>query len=258
MELTKKRRPLPRQIRPVSEVLLEKNMKGYLHSLQSLGTVDGPGVRAVVFAAGCPLRCSFCHNPDTWHISDGDEIDHEALAKRIIRLYEYIKDGGVTFSGGEPCMQARFFTALAKELKEHGLHIALDTSGAILDDATKELLSCVDLVLLDVKFTDEESYTLNTGGRLAEPLAFLDYCESIGLPVWIRHVVIPGVNDTREDLTKLRELISPYENVTRVELLPFKKLCIEKYELLDIPFHLSDTPQMSEDRLLEISHGIFD
>ena len=233
-------------------------MTGYIHSLQSLGTVDGPGVRAVVFAAGCPLRCSFCHNPDTWKIGDGDEVDSEALASKIGRLYEYIKDGGVTFSGGEPCLQARFFTSLAGELKKMGLHIALDTSGAILDGDVRELLSLVDLVLLDIKFTEEEEYFHNTGGNLSAPFAFLDYCESKGLPVWIRHVVIPGLNDTREDLFKLRELISPYKVVERVELLPFKKLCLEKYESLGIPFPLADREQMSSARLAEISEGIFD
>ena len=222
-----------------------------------MGTLDGPGVRAVVFASGCPLRCSFCHNPDTWRISDGKEMEHGELAAKIERLYEYIKDGGVTFSGGEPCLQAGFFTALAGELKRKDLHIALDTSGAILNEEVKALLSLVDLVLLDVKFTDEESYLANNAGSLSAPLSFLEYCRGIGLPVWIRHVVIPSVNDKRADLLRLKEIISPYENVARVELLPFRKLCLEKYEALGIPFPLSDCEEMNRDRLNELAEGIF-
>ena len=132
--------------------------QGYIHSLQSLGTVDGPGVRAVVFSSGCPLRCIYCHNPDTWRSEDGEQVSVGELTSKIKRLYPYIKNGGVTLSGGEPCMQAEFFTALIRELKAMGLHIALDTSGAVYNERVDELLSLCDLVLLDIKFTSEEKY----------------------------------------------------------------------------------------------------
>ena len=224
-------------------------MIGYIHSLQSLGTVDGPGVRAVVFADGCPLRCAYCHNPDTWERRAEDRVDHAELAERIIRLYPYIKDGGVTFSGGEPCMQAEFFKELADKLSKSGLHTALDTAGVPLTDPVKALLETVDLVLLDVKFTTEEDMKRYTGGSLETVLSFLAYLDSIKKPVWIRHVVIPAINDTEDDILKLRELIAPFECIERTELLPFHKMCIEKYDALKIPFPLRDTPEMDPLRL---------
>ena len=215
-------------------------MKGRVHSIQSLGTLDGPGVRAVIFTTGCPLRCIYCHNPDTWERASGEEWEAEDLAKRVLRLYPYIKNGGVTFSGGEPCVQAAFLTELARILKESGLHIALDTSGAIDNAETDELLSLVDLVLLDVKFTDAESYKRNTGAELAGVLRFLQKLEAMQKDVWIRHVVVPGVNDTREDILALADMIKPFKCVKKTELLPFKKICTVKYESMGIPFRFKE------------------
>ncbi len=224
-------------------------MTGYIHSLQSLGTVDGPGVRAVVFAAGCPLRCIYCHNPDTWERKGGTPTEHAELATRIKRLYSYIKDGGVTFSGGEPCMQSKFFSALADELHCEGLHVALDTSGAIVTEAALELIDKCDLILLDVKFTHDRDALRYTGADLSGPMAVLGHCESVGKPVWIRHVVVPGINDTEEDAKALGRLIAPYGCIERIEFLPFRKLCLEKYERLGIPFALKDTPEADADRV---------
>ncbi len=225
---------------------------GYIHSLQSLGTVDGPGVRAVVFAAGCPLRCIYCHNPDTRKMSDGTPTEADEIAARIFRLFPYIKDGGVTFSGGEPLLQAEFFTALSQRLKERGLHIALDTSGCVLNEGVMRLLDLVDLVLLDVKFDDEDAYFRNTGGSFLQTVAFLEELKRRNMPTWIRRVIIPNVNDTREDMLRLRELLSGYTNIERVELLPFRKLCLEKYQSLGIEFPLADTPEMSEAKIREL------
>lgn len=228
-------------------------MNGYIHSLQSLGTVDGPGVRAVVFAAGCPLRCVYCHNPDTWNISKSAEpTEASELAARIARLYPYIKDGGVTFSGGEPCLQAEFFSELAALLKAHGLHIALDTCGEIINEEALRLISLCDLILLDVKFTTEEDYLKYTGGSLTRVTELLGILRDMGKAVWVRHVVVPGINDTEDDVRRLCELTAPYPNIERVELLPFRKLCLEKYESLGIDFPLKDTPQMSESRIREL------
>ena len=229
-------------------------MKGRVHSIQSLGTLDGPGVRAVVFLSGCPLRCVYCHNPDTWDRESGEEWEACALAERLMRLYSYIKNGGVTFSGGEPCMQARFLKEVAGHLKARGLHVALDTSGAVNNADTDALLNLVDLVLLDVKFTDENAYKLNTGTTLSRVLDFLDKLERLGKDVWIRHVVVPGLNDSEEDIRKLARLIVPYKCVKKTELLPFRKLCLEKYERLGIPFPLADTPEMGKDRITELEH----
>ena len=227
-------------------------MIGYIHSLQSLGTVDGPGVRAVVFADGCPLRCAYCHNPDTWERRGEDRVDHAELAERIIRLYPYIKDGGVTFSGGEPCMQAAFFTELAKVLRARGLHIALDTCGEIFTPAVEELLDVVDLVLLDVKMTTEADYRRYTGGSLGKVMSTLASLEAYRKEVWIRHVVVPGINDTKEDIARLAELLRGYKCISKVELLPFKTLCREKYKNLGIEFPLEHTEAMPKDRLAEL------
>ncbi|MBR3681517.1 MAG: pyruvate formate lyase-activating protein [Clostridia bacterium] len=225
---------------------------GYIHSLQSLGTVDGPGVRAVIFAAGCPLRCVYCHNPDTWKMSDGTPTSAEDIARRIFRLYPYIKDGGVTFSGGEPLLQAEFFTKLSLLLKERGLHIALDTSGCMLGEGVMRLLDVVDLVLLDVKFDSEDDYFRNTGGSFLQTVAFLDELKRRNLPTWIRRVAVPELNDRREDILRLSELVSRYPNIEKVELLPFRKLCLEKYRTLGIEFPLENTPEMSEAKIREL------
>ncbi len=228
-------------------------MKGYVHSLQSMGTVDGPGVRAVVFLDGCPLRCAYCHNPDTWERREEHLTDAQELSARILRLYPYIKDGGVTFSGGEPCLQAEFAAEVAEAVKEKGLHVALDTCGEIDSPAVDRLLSLTDLVLLDIKMTTEEDYRRYTGGSLARAMAFLEKLEKLGKDTWIRHVVVPTVNDREEDVLRLSELIRPFSCVKKVELLPFPKLCVEKYRTLGIPFPFEDLPQMDAERLSVLS-----
>ena len=214
-----------------------------------MGTVDGPGLRAVVFTSGCPLRCACCHNPDTHVMTDGELTEASLIVKKILRLKPYIKDGGVTFSGGEPCVQARFISEIVKELKKEDLHIALDTSGAVMNSDVRHLLNLVDLVLLDIKFTNEDDYFRYTGGHLADPLAMLSECDKLGIPVWIRHVVIPNINDTEGDVRALADLCRPYDCITKIELLPFKKLCLEKYEALGIDFPLKSTPEMSGEKI---------
>ena len=231
-------------------------MQGHIHSIQSLGAVDGPGVRAVVFGEGCPLRCAYCHNPDTWQAKDEDKIEADTLCEKILRLYPYIKNGGVTFSGGEPCLQAPFFTEVAKKLKERGLHIALDTCGEVNTPAVDELLSYVDLILLDVKMTSEEDYARYTGGALAHTMAFLKKAEARGIPVWIRQVTVPGINDTEENIDRLAALLSPFTCIERVELLPFRTLCVEKYKSLGIPFPLADTPDMTKEQIAPLQARI--
>lgn len=228
-------------------------MRGYVHSLQSLGTVDGPGVRAVVFLEGCPLRCVYCHNPDTWEFKECDLCDSDELAERILRLYPYIKDGGVTFSGGEPLLQAEFVKCVAERLKKRGLHIAIDTSGMIYNGSVSSLLDICDLVLLDIKMTDAEGYKKYTGGSLSDAVNFLKILDEKGIDTWIRHVVVPGINDTEDGILELKKIASPFKCVKKIELLPFKKLCIEKYKSLGIEFALSDTPELSSERLNELN-----
>ena len=225
------------------------SMKGYVHSIQSLGTVDGPGVRAVVFTEGCPLRCAYCHNPDTWECKSEDICSAEEIEDKILRLDPYIKNGGVTFSGGEPCLQADFLYDIALKLKGSGLHIALDTSGSVRNEAVDKLLLVTDLVLLDVKMTTEEDYKRYIGGHLSDVMAVLDELERLGKSTVIRHVVVGGINDTKEDIDRLIALVGEYKCVSDIELLPFKKLCSEKYKSLGIPFPLEDTPQMTESEI---------
>ena len=228
-------------------------MQGYIHSIQSMGTLDGPGVRAVVFTEGCPLRCIYCHNPDTWQCKDSDLMDANALAEKILRLYPYIKDGGVTFSGGEPCLQAEFICEVISLVREKGLHIAIDTCGEVDNEQTDKLLQVTDLVLLDIKMTTEEDYKKYTGGSLSAVMAFLDKLERLNKETWIRHVVVPGINDNEEDILRLAELIKGYSCISKVELLPYRSLCIEKYKMLGIPFALENTPQMGKDELKKLT-----
>ncbi len=233
-------------------------MQGYIHSLQSLGTVDGPGVRAVVFTEGCPLRCIYCHNPDTWECSKGDLMDASELAEKIIRLYPYIKNGGVTFSGGEPCLQADFICEVISLVSEKGLHIAIDTCGEIDNSDVDRLLELTDMVLLDVKFTTEGDYKKYTGGSLGSVLGFIEKLERLKKETWIRHVVVPGINDNEEDVRALARLLKCYSVITKVELLPFKNLCIEKYRALNIPFALEGIPQMNSEKLQRLDSVLQD
>ena len=227
-------------------------MKGYVHSLQSLGTVDGPGVRSVVFLSGCPLRCIYCHNPDTWDCREEQLTDSTELAERLLRFYSFIKKGGVTFSGGEPLLQAEFVTEVAKILKQNGLHVAVDTCGTPWSPAAEKLLAVADMFLLDIKMTTEEDYKRHTGGSLASTVAFLDRLEEAQKDTWIRHVVVPGINDTEEDVLRLAELIKGYTCIKKVELLPYKNLCIEKYRALGIPFTLEETPPMKAEEIAKL------
>ena len=219
-------------------------MTGRIHSFQSLGTVDGPGVRAVVFMQGCPLRCACCHNPDTWEPTAGEAVTVEDVLAKIQRCRRYFgKNGGVTVSGGEPLMQAAFVTALFRRLREEGVHTALDTSGCILTPQVEELLRVTDLVLLDYKYTDPAAYPPLVGCEQAAVTRFLAHLEARQIPTWLRQVVIPGKNDSGENFRRLKEIKDTHTCVQKVELLPFRKLCIEKYDALGIPFPLADTPE---------------
>lgn len=225
---------------------------GRIHSFQSMGAVDGPGLRYVVFFQGCPLRCTFCHNPDTWEMTGGAEYTVEQVLERVLRCRGYLKKGGVTATGGEPLAQGEFVEELFRQLRREGIHTALDTSGAVPLDRAERVLEQTDLVLADLKFTTEEEYRRYTGDSLSHTLEFLELCRKKGIPLWIRHVVIPGLTDTEENIQKLGKLLEPYPNVERVELLPFRTLCLEKYRTLGIPFPLEGTPEMDLNRTREL------
>lgn len=218
-------------------------MNGYISSIQSLGTVDGPGVRSIVFGSGCPLACGYCHNPET-RFERGEKVSAEELAKKLLRYKPYWgTSGGVTFSGGEPLVQAEFFSELAEILKKEGVHLAIDTSGHSVGadpESVNKLLELIDLALVDVKFTTEKEYEKYVKGSLKTVIYFLDKLKELNKKVWIRQVITPTVNDSEENIRRLKELLRPYESIIeRVEFLPFRKLCLEKYAALKMEFPFS-------------------
>ena len=236
---------------------------GKIHSFESFGTVDGPGIRFVVFAQGCPLRCLYCHNPDTWDTGKGKiEMTPEELIAEVVRYKNFIqKKGGVTFTGGEPLLQAAFVRDFFTLCQQEQLHTALDTSGCLLNESVKELLNVTDLVLLDVKSIDAVEYKQLTSGVLAHTLAFLDYLQEIGKTTWVRHVLVPQFTDNDERLHQLATYLKRYSVVEKVELLPYHKLGIFKYEALGMVDPLANTESLSHERLqhardIFMSHGL--
>lgn len=267
-------------------------MKGYIHSLQSMGAVDGPGLRFVVFMQGCPLRCMYCHNPDTWTIVRPQEIPEkdgaeretcegrenrtytaytaDELVKKILRYKTYFTGGGgVTVSGGEPLVQAEFVAELFEKLHAGGINTCLDTSGnypgdiidfsgdaenitgsrAICRRNILRLIDASDLVICDIKFTTEEAYRRHTGGSLKKTEGFMDAVNAKNIPMWVRHVVVPGFTDSQEEVDEMTAIARKRENVKKIELLPFHKLCIPKYEALGIPFACADIPECSRETI---------
>ena len=223
-------------------------MQGRIHSFQSLGTVDGPGVRAVVFMQGCPLRCACCHNPDTWDFGGGKIVSAEEIFRKIQRLRAYFgKDGGVTVSGGEPLLQADFVAELFSLCRADGISCALDTSGCVYNESVERLLSLTDLVLLDYKYTNDTDYKKYTGMFMQSAEDFLARLDALGKRVWIRQVIIPTLNDSEESVRRLYALSERYSCIEKTELLPFRKLCVEKYRALGIDFPLENTPEASEE-----------
>lgn len=205
--------------------------RGLIHSLESFGTLDGPGIRFVVFFQGCPLRCLYCHNPDTQATADGQPMTVDAIAKRIESCRRFLT-GGVTLSGGEPLCQPEFATALLNRCRAFGFHTALDTAGSLPLKQTRAALDAADLVLLDIKSLDDAQCRQLTGRGNAETLATLDYCEKTGKPVWIRHVLVPDWTLDRERLRELAAYLAGFRCVEKVELLSFHHLGAPKYTAL--------------------------
>ena len=219
-------------------------IKGRVHSIQSLAALDGPGLRYAIFLQGCNLRCGCCHNPDTHDPCGANEYSARELVEKATRYRGYFgKVGGITISGGEPLMQAEFAAEIFRLAKEADINTCLDTSGSIMNDRVRELLSLTDRVLLDVKYTTEEKYKKYVGCSLSSVLSFLDYLKEINMPTTLRQVIIPTLNDTEENIIALKEIKEKHQNVDKIELLPFKKLCTVKYEKLGIPFPFSNLPE---------------
>lgn len=225
-----------------------KNVTGYIHSRESAGTLDGPGVRRVLFLQGCPLNCLYCHNPDARPFKCGYKTDAYTELREIARNKEYLikTGGGVTLSGGEPLSQPEFVKTIFEGCKMMGIHTALDTSGYTGHRADDELLSYTDLVLLDIKHIRAADYKTLTGVKLQPTLEFARRLSDKNIPVWIRHVLVPGYTDNEEAVSELAAFVKTLQNVQRLEVLPYHKMADYKWQQLGIENPLSDTPEPDE------------
>ena len=230
-------------------------MNGFIHSTESFGTVDGPGVRFVVFLQGCPMRCQYCHNPDTWKMNTGAVRSPQSLIKDYERNAAFYKKGGITVTGGEALMQIDFVLELFRLAKEKNIHTCLDTSGityhpgqSSYNEKLDALMEVTDLVMLDIKHIDPEGHKTLTGHDNAGILAFARYLEQKGIDVWIRHVVVPGITDDEGQLTRLGTFLGTLSNVKALDVLPYHVMGVTKYEQLDIPYPLKGIPAATKDQ----------
>ncbi|HSQ98189.1 MAG TPA: pyruvate formate-lyase-activating protein [Rickettsiales bacterium] len=233
-------------------------VKGYISAVETFGTVDGPGVRYVLFLQGCPLRCKYCHNRDMWNYTDfkKSETPQETVLD-VLKYKNYIKNGGITLSGGEPLLQLDYCLELFKLLKSEGIHTALDTSGYVFNDKVKEILNYTDLVLLDIKSINPKVYKELTSVELENTLLFLDYLKEIGKKVWIRHVVVPTITFNEKDLEELAEYLTNYKDIIeKVELLPYHTMGIIKWEKLGEYYPLKNLSPLSKEEL-SVAKNIF-
>ena len=224
---------------------------GRIHSVESFGTVDGPGIRFVVFFQGCPMRCLYCHNPDTWSTEGGTGMTVDELLAAYGRNRGFYRQGGITATGGEPLLQLPFLTELFTAAKEQGIHTCLDTSGIVYRPGRQEefdaLFVATDLVLLDIKHADPQGHRQLTGQDQSPVLAFAHALEEAKVPMIVRHVVVSGLTDLPQELTALGRLIAPFRNLKGLEVLPYHTMGAAKYEALGIPYPLSGVPAMEKD-----------
>ncbi len=228
--------------------------EGIVHSIQSLGTVDGPGVRFVVFLKGCNLRCGCCHNPDTWSCEGGTRYTAKEIVDKAVRYKEYFgNEGGITLSGGEPLLQADFAREVFTLCHKAGINTCLDTSGSVLNDSAQALLYETDRILLDIKYTTDEAYREHVGCGIDTPLAFLSCAERLGIPVTLRQVIIPTLNVSEKNIRALKKIADAHSCVDKVELLPFRKICQVKYDNLGIPFPFAHLPEPDQDTMRNLN-----
>lgn len=212
-------------------------MDGFVSSIQSMGTLDGPGVRFVAFLQGCPLRCGYCHNPETQAVKGGTKYSADEIVNKTIRFKEYFgAEGGITLSGGEPLLQAEFAAEIFAKCRQNGINTCLDTSGCIINENVEKLIDLSDYIMLDIKFTNDSDYLKYIGCSIDKPLEFLEMLNRKNKKVRIRQVIVPTLNDNDENLKKLCEIVKNNPCIKSVELLPFKKICKTKYDALNIPF----------------------
>ncbi len=239
--------------------------KGRIHSLESFGTVDGPGTRFVVFVQGCPMRCAYCHNPDTWSMTGGTMMEPAEIMEQFERNRPFYKDGGITVTGGEPLMQVDFLIDLFTLAKEKDVHTCIDSSGiafkpgntAFIEKLDK-LMALTDLVMLDIKHIDPEKHKELTSQPNDGILAFAEYLNEKQVPMWIRHVVVPGITDDDEYLYKLGYFIGKFKNLKALDVLPYHTMGEKKYESLGIPYKLHGVPAMNQKDVIEKKKVILD
>ena len=226
-------------------------MVGHIHSIETFGTVDGPGVRFVVFFQGCPMRCLYCHNPDTWIAGAGEKHSASDLIAKMLRNLSFYQTGGITATGGEPLLQLDFLIELFELAKRHGINTCLDTSGITFHEAPAylekidRLLAVTDLVMLDIKHADDRAHQRLTGCSNTPVVAFAKYLCQKKIKMRVRHVLVPGYTDAEADLRALGQLLRDFDNIEKIEVLPYHTLGKAKYENLGIPYPLGDTPQLT-------------
>lgn len=218
-------------------------LTGRVHSFESCGTVDGPGIRFIVFMQGCRLRCVYCHNPDSWSLEGGREVTVDEVLEQAVKYKNFMRfsGGGITISGGEPLIQAEFVTELLRRCRSQGIHTAVDTAGSVPPEQAIPVFRHTDLVLLDIKCSCDELYRRMTGGKLSHTLANAEYLAAENIPVWLRHVLVPGLTDDRDLLERLAAYAAGLGNVQKVEILPFHQIGSYKWQAMGVTYPLEPT-----------------
>ncbi|MCL2286542.1 MAG: pyruvate formate-lyase-activating protein [Firmicutes bacterium] len=231
-----------------------KISQGYVHSIYNGGMVDGPGIRSVVFLSGCPLRCKYCHNPDSWEKTSGKLMTVDEVVEEVLkyRTFYKVSGGGITISGGEPFLQAQFLTEILKACKLHGINTAIDTSGYASLGSAKKAFKYTDLLLLDIKGYYPENYKSITGVAIDKTLAMLELAKELNLPTWIRYVLVPGLTDNKDELKDLADFLRSFDNIENIDVLPFHKEGEYKWHSRSLPYELADTPPPTRELLAEV------
>jgi len=232
-------------------------MQGNIHSIETFGSVDGPGIRFVIFLQGCPMRCAYCHNPDTWNTKENILMDSDELILRFLRNASFYRSGGITVSGGEPLLQMDFLIDLFSKAHNHNIHTCIDTSGVCFDSTSQEfmtklekLLPLTDLVMLDIKHINNKKHQALTDNPNTNILAFATYLSDHAVDLYIRHVIVPGLTDDPDDLFRLGEFIGKLKTLKALDILPYHNMGTIKYQALNIPYRLRDTPPMDKEKAI--------
>ena len=240
---------------------MKKQVYGNIHSIESFGTVDGPGIRLVIFMQGCPMRCLYCHNPDTWSFEENKKVSADEILKKYDSIKEFLKNGGITVTGGEPLVQTEFVTELFKKAKEKNIHTAIDTSGVLFNrkntEKLDELLKYTDLVMLDIKHIRDEEHKKLTGFSNKNILDFAKYLSEKNIPTWIRHVVVPTINDNDEYYRELGKFLATLDSIKALDMLPYHNMAEPKNENLGLKYPLKDVLPTTKEQIVHARFLVF-